>query len=52
VRWADAYGDARTLYGQDSLCSDGQRKEFTDRLFGVRKRAESGLHEFAADCAG
>lgn len=26
-------------------------KEFTDRLFGVRKRAESGTHEFDALCA-
>ena len=26
-------------------------KEFTDRLFGVRKRAESGTHEFDALCS-
>jgi len=27
-------------------CLDRQRKEFTDRLFGCAKRAQSGKHEF------
>lgn len=40
-------GVACALPGEDPLRAD---EEFTDRLFGARKRAESGAHELDAAC--
>jgi hypothetical protein len=43
-KWSGIWGARRTI-----LTDNG--KEFTDRLFGLRKRAQSGKHEFDTLCA-